>query len=231
MGNTTPAFERKDIEHIRVPFELDLKALDRTDPANFTFQGYASTYGNVDRGSDIMIAGCFDESLKSLRPDLRWQHKWDDVIGIFDEVRSDDLGLYVKGKMPKADSLVSGRVIPQMEVGSVRHMSIGFWAQEADYDDDGIRRIRKALLVEISLVSQAMNPKAVVTDMKKFDIGEVEKIKTRRDFEELLRESGAFSAKSAVYLASRFQEVPSESDEQIEAFIAALKTFATTIRM
>ena len=213
----------------RLSFNFELKAV--TESADeFYFEGYASTYGNVDRAGDVCAKGCFDDSLKTMTPKMLWMHEWDEVIGVFTEVKSDDFGLFVKGKMPKADTLVSGRVIPQMKIGSVRSMSVGFSTIESSYNtDEDVRTIIKAKLYEISLVDMPANPAARITDMKKFDIADCEKVKTKRDFEKLLRESGAFSCKSAVYLASRFREdKPSDSDES-KQLIAELKKLTTAL--
>jgi HK97 family phage prohead protease len=213
-------------------YAFECKALQDENEEYFYFGGYLSTYGNVDRYDDVMVAGCFDESLKSLKPKLLWQHEWNSVIGIFTDIKSDEKGLFVKGKLPKSDDLVRGRVIPQMQVESVKSMSIGFWAQEYEYDDDGIRRITKCMLYEGSLVSQPVNDEAAVTDMKALDIEEVEKIKTRRDFEKALRDSGAFSRKSAAYLASRFVEKPSDSvdEKSMDTFVKELNDLTNTIK-
>lgn len=208
---------------------FDCKAFpNQEDPDFFYFNGYLSTYGNVDKGGDVVEKGCFDESLKALRPDLLWQHKSKEVIGIFEEIRSDEKGLFVSGKLPKADSLVNGRVIPQMKVKSVDALSIGFKTVEASYDNDGVRHIKKAILVEGSLVSQPMNEDAKVTSMKSFEIEDAEKIKTKRDFEGMLRDLGV-SKKAAVCLSSRFQEEQqSESvDEVSEELKSQLETLLT----
>jgi HK97 family phage prohead protease len=206
------ATQMKRKEFISVNFEC--KALPDTEDANFFyFEGYLSTYGNIDRGGDIVMKGAFDESLKELRPELRWQHMSTEVIGIFEEIKSDDKGLWVKGKLPKDDDLVRGRVIPQMKVGSVRSMSIGFYTVEDSWDEN-IRTIKKATLIEGSLVGVPMNASAVVTDFKSYTIEDVEEIKTKRDFERLLRDSGCFSKKSVTYLASRFVDVQSDSEDE-----------------
>jgi HK97 family phage prohead protease len=180
---------------------------DKEDDEFFYFEGYLSTYGNVDWYDDVVEKGAFDESLKSIKPQLLWMHNHYDMIGVWEEIKSDDKGLFVKGKLPKEDTLVSGRVIPQMKVGAVKSMSIGFWVDEAEWDDDNVRHIKRATLVEGSLVGMPANSEAVVTDMKSIDIDRAKQVKTRRDFEELLRESGSFSKKSAVYLASKFAEL------------------------
>jgi HK97 family phage prohead protease len=218
-------------EFVTVPFEC--KALpEKEDDNYFYFEGYLSTYGNIDRVDDVMVKGCFDESLKELDPDLLWMHMYGEILGIFEDIKSDSKGLFVRGKMPKTDTLVSGRAIPQMKVGSVRSMSIGYWAQEFEYDEDGIRHIHKCRLYEGSLVSQPANEKAEITDMKAFEIDEVKQVKTRRDMEDMLRDSRGFSRKSAVYLASLFTpEEPSESDESkaMKALVEGLESFTETI--
>lgn len=60
-----------------------------------------------------------------------------------------------------------GRVIPQMKIGSVDKMSIGYSIREkgADYIDD-VRHLKDLKLWEVSLVTLPMNEMADVTDMK-----------------------------------------------------------------
>lgn len=217
-------------------FDFECKALPDNEDANFFyFEGYLSTYGNVDRTGDIVEKGAFDESLKTMWPELRWQHLSTEVIGVFDEVRSDSKGLWVKGKMPKDDDLVRGRVIPQMKVGSVRSMSVGFYTVEDTWDEDNIRTIKKAVLIEGSLVGMPANEKAVVTDFKKFTIEDVEEIKTKREFERLLSESKAFSRKAIVFIASHLDESKFRSDSngdeaKANAILKELETINKSLR-
>jgi len=197
----------------------------REDKDYFYFEGYLSTFGNVDEGDDMFVAGCFDESLKEMRPDLLWFHQRLEVIGVFEELQVNEKGLWVKGKLPKSDSLVSGRVIPQMKVGSVRSMSVGYYAMEYDLNDDDVRVITKAYLVEGSLVSQPMNRMATVDSFKSLEIDDLKQLKSKRDVEKTLRESGAFSRKGASYFASMLNlpgatpdaEQKSDAVKQLEA--------------
>lgn len=205
-------------------FSFEVKALTE-DGDNHYFEGYLSTYGNVDRVGEVMDKGCFDESLKSLTPMLLWQHKATEVVGVFTEIRSDEVGLWVKGKMPKSDTLVSGRIYPQMKVGSVTSMSVGFIPEEWEYRED-IKHHTKVMLVEGSLVAFPANPRAQIYDMKSFTIEDVEEVKTKRDYEKLLRESGAFSNKAVVYLASKFKE-EQEPQGDPEVFKNFLNEFRT----
>lgn len=135
----------------------------REDDKYFYFEAYLSTFDNVDRGDDAMVKGCFIESLKEIDPALLAFHNPDEPVGIFEKVFEDDIGLYVHGKMPKKDVYVSGRIIPQMEVGSIKSMSIGY--SIADYNKDmeiidGVRYLKKVTLWEGSLVTIPMNPEA-----------------------------------------------------------------------
>jgi phage head maturation protease len=70
-----------DTVYKTVPFELtELKA---SDGGGWSFTGYASTYGNVDAGGDVVMRGAFDASLglRKKRP-LLWQHDLREPIGV-----------------------------------------------------------------------------------------------------------------------------------------------------
>jgi hypothetical protein len=134
----------------------------------FVFEGYLSTFGNKDLGGDVCVAGCFAESLASRKVKLLWQHNWDEPIGIFEEIREDQKGLFVKGKLPMSDSLVKERIVPQMKIGSIDSMSIGYRTKISRYDvETETRYLEKVELYEGSLVTIPMNPLATVTEGSK----------------------------------------------------------------
>lgn len=200
--------------HINVPFEI--KSMDDSDEF-FYFEGFASTFGNVDLGDDVMVRGAFSDSLAKRRPKLLWQHDMDDPLGVFDAVEETDTGLRVSGRMPKSDTFVSGRVIPQMQVGSVDSMSIGFSIPKGgSIIKDGIRYISKADLWEVSLVTLPMNPAAIVTGMKSVGVEEIESL-TERELEEFLRDSANISRKGAKYIASKVKAQREAESGQREA--------------
>ena len=117
------------LEYKTFPFEV--KSF-RQDEKYFYFEGYLSTFGNEDRGGDVAVKGCTIESLKEHTPSLLWSHKGDEPLGVFDSLVEDEFGLYVKARMPIDDTLVKGRIIPQMEIGSIKSMSIGYavWGEK-----------------------------------------------------------------------------------------------------
>ena len=156
--------ENKNLEYKNLSFEI--KEFNNDDPDFFYFEGYGSTFGNIDRGNDVVVKGAFIQSLQEQMPKLLWQHKMSEPLGVFVEAYEDDKGLYVKGKMPRSDKFVADRVIPQMNVGSINDMSIGFSIKDVDYEKyngNSVRMIKSVDLHEISLVTIPMNKKAEIT--------------------------------------------------------------------
>ena len=183
------------------PFEVKATAEENNI---FTFEGYASTFNNVDHGDDIVIRGAFSNSLaKNSQVPILWQHQMSEVIGVSVQLYEDDKGLFIKGNLPKDDTLVSGRIIPQMKVGSIKEMSIGFFTKNYDRAKDGIRLLKEIDLFEVSLVTKAMNSQALVTGFKSFE--------TLRDIEQTLKDNG-FSSNEAKTLISKIKEFSSQRD-------------------
>ena len=183
------------------PFEVKATAEENNI---FTFEGYASTFNNVDHGDDIVMRGAFSNSLaKNSQVPILWQHQMSEVIGISVQLREDDKGLLVKGNLPTDDTLVSGRIIPQMKVGSIKEMSMGYFVEDYEITKDGIRLLKKINLFEVSLVTKAMNSQALVTGFKSFE--------TLRDIEQTLKNNG-FSNTEAKTLISKIKEFSSKRD-------------------
>ncbi len=93
MGDMVPPEEMKFIG-------LDLKGLSETG----AFAGYASVFGAVDLGKDVITPGAFEKSLKlrgagGVR--MLFQHDPSTPIGRWTEIREDERGLYVEGKLAK----------------------------------------------------------------------------------------------------------------------------------
>lgn len=147
---------------------LHFKVKQFTDEDDFfRFEGFASTFGNMDFDDDVILPGAFRESLKKRIPVLLWQHNTHEPVGMPEEIFEDENGLILKGVLPKADDLVRGRIIPQMKIGSIRSMSIGFSIPaEGSFIENGIRFIKTIELFEVSLVTFPANPLALVQGFK-----------------------------------------------------------------
>ena len=152
-------------------------------------EGYLSVFGHVDQGMDIVERGAFTKSLGSGRkPKLLWQHDTNQPIGVWDELKEDERGLYGKGRLSK--DVEKGReAMALLRMGAIDGISIGYKTVEAVPEGGGrIRRLIEVDLFEASLVTFPMNELATVTDIKS--------ITTERDFEAFLRDAG-YSRKDA----------------------------------
>lgn len=197
-------------------FEFECKALPDKDDGFFRFEGALSTYGNVDSYGDIIEAGAFTKGLAKVTPSLLWQHRMNEPVGVWEDINDTPKKLHVVGKMPREDTLVSGRIIPQIKVGSVRSMSVGMSLEEWEYDKKNRRVIKDATAWEGSLVTIPANIKATITGFKSmFDIEDMEQIRTERDLEKLLRDSGAFSRKAVAFIMAKIDKgrLKSESSD------------------
>lgn len=168
---------------------LDLK---REPDEDGEFEGYASVFGVVDKGLDVVARGAFVKSLAKRKPKLLWQHDPLQPIGVWDQVSEDERGLYVKGRLSK--EVAKGReAMALLRMGGLDGLSIGYRTIEAEPEGNGrVRKLMELDLMEVSLVTFPMLEVARVTDMKT--------LQTERDFERFLRDAG-FSRKEATAIA------------------------------
>ena len=160
--------------------ECDYKELDADDDGSF--EGYASVFNNKDLGNDVIKQGSFSNTIKSKKPKqikLLYQHKTDEPIGVIDSLAEDTRGLKIKGRL--AMGTQKGReVFELMKMGALDSMSIGYRLSQDDYkysDKLKKRTISNLDLMEVSMVTFPMNPKAKVTKVKlaSMDVRELEK--------------------------------------------------------
>ncbi len=127
-------------------------------------EGYASIFGRVDQGGDVVAAGAYGASLRKLgsagrKVKLLWQHNPAEPIGIWDEVHEDATGLYVKGRL--LTEVTRGREAARLiEAGAIDGLSIGYRTVKATRDDKGRRVLAEVDLWEVSLVTFPMLPDA-----------------------------------------------------------------------
>lgn len=129
-------------------------------------EGYASVFGKRDHGGDVVEAGAYGRSLKALgaagrRVKMLWQHDPAEPIGVWDEVREDDRGLYVKGRL-LTDVARAREAAALIAAGAIDGLSIGYRTVRATKDDRGRRLLNELELWEVSLVTFPMLPDARV---------------------------------------------------------------------
>ena len=123
-------------------------------------EGYASLFGQVDGGRDVVERGAYGASLKRLaqaggRVRMLWQHDPAQPIGVWDEVREDARGLWVKGRL--LSDVERGReAAALLASGAIDGLSIGYRTVRATKDAQGLRRLAEVELWEVSLVTFPM---------------------------------------------------------------------------
>ncbi|TCP61920.1 hypothetical protein EV663_103106 [Rhodovulum bhavnagarense] len=128
--------------------------------------GYASLFGTPDQGGDIVERGAYGASLKRLAADgrqvkLLWQHDPAQPIGVWDEVREDDRGLFVKGRL--LIEVERGREAAALiSAGAIDGLSIGYRTRRAGKDASGRRLLSELELWEVSVVTFPMLAEARV---------------------------------------------------------------------
>lgn len=180
---------------------LEAKSLD-----DGVFEGYASLFNREDLGHDVIAPGAFRDSLKSRgtqRIKMLFQHDPAEPIGVWDEIREDTRGLYVRGRLTTAVAKAR-EVLALMRAGALDGLSIGFKTVKARRDAaTGVRRLDKVDLWEISVVTFPMLPGARVESVKTrpFAVSSP----TEREFERwLTRDAGLTRMEARAVLRSGF---------------------------
>tara|TARA_Y100000310_G_scaffold315722_2_gene366580 strand:+ start:9333 stop:10004 length:672 start_codon:yes stop_codon:yes gene_type:complete len=215
----------------RKVFEFEIKQVSEEGQV----EGYASTFRNKDLGDDVVEQGAFLKTIakaeKSGRmPKMLDHHNLRQPVGIWDHLKEDRKGLFAQGhlvmKVQRAQELHALMTEKVMD-----GLSIGFKAVKYLIDEkSGVRRLMEIDLMEVSIVTFGMNPKALVTGVKGYE-GMIENV---REFENFLREVGGFSRNEAKLLTGHgFKELLVQRDageENLSGLLDSLTRLSTTIR-
>lgn len=190
------------------------------------FKGYASVFNGVDSYGDTILPGAYKNTLaKDGLPKMFFNHdSWQLPIGKWTSAVEDEKGLLVEGELtegnPQADA-----VFAALKHGTVDGLSIGFRLASNDYEEDvetGHRTIKNiSRLYEVSVVNFPADNAARISDVRAEDL---EEIRTIRDFEDYLRDSGGFSKSVATTLVAKAKKLfdarrESETSEKAETEI------------
>lgn len=192
-----------DLKRMFVPMD-EVKA---DESAKGVITGYASIFGNVDLGGDVISKDSpFKEFAKT--PDGKvltlFQHDasgWSVSGGLpigLSDVEQNQKGLKFRTELVMDDPFVQ-RVYTHMKAGTLRGMSIGYdiLPGGAKFLESGVRELNALKLWEISVVTFGMNPKASVDTVK----SAVQKVRSVRELEDLLRDAASLSKTQATHHA------------------------------
>lgn len=222
-----------------------LRELRAVEDSPGTFDGYGSVFGVTDSYGDVVAKGAFKKTLRQWKaergkfPPMLLQHGGggffggaaDDLVpvGVWDEMREDDTGLYVKGRLLALDTDRGKSIYAAMREGALDGLSIGFVTREAAYGkepDEPQRTIKAVDLWEVSVVTFPANGDARVNEVRGIDL-------TEREFEEWLTRAGGFSrAQAKAIVAKGFRRLTREAEQpdQREAGTRSAQDAAEIIR-
>jgi Escherichia/Staphylococcus phage prohead protease len=175
------------IERKYVPFDVKATGDDGT------FEGYASVFGTIDQGGDIVDPGAFAGTLEQFlaKGIIALYHDWTKPIGRPIKAYTDQKGLYLHGKLVDTDDARDARTLMREKV--IQGLSIGYKTLIRQYiekaedveeywrsigynptEDDlqaksspyGVRVLMKIKLYETSPVPFPMNDQCDITAAK-----------------------------------------------------------------
>ena len=182
--------------------------------------GYASTYNNPDLAGDVMLPGCYDAVLNKIKssgvmPVMFFSHDhWSVPCGTWDEINSDEKGLYVSGRINR--DLESGKEIySALKFGSLSGLSVGFsFSPEGVEDNDAGGYDFKAIddLMEISICAMPCNQSARIDAVKSLDVESITDYKTA---ERYLRAKTFISCLKSVFTHERDVQEHKKAEKEI----------------
>ena len=182
--------------------QFEVKAAEDADILHV--RAYALAFGNVDSYGDIISEKACDAYLAGEdagRTKLCYQHNMQDVIGVITAKGVDEKGMWFEADI--LPTTLGKDVAMLMRAGAIDEISIGYYTDEYHYEkragyDRELRILDAITIVEISPVTRAANPKAVVTDMKAEEIiAEENPLTTDKDMEEMKKQLEAIEQKAA----------------------------------
>lgn len=159
MSNVLAVSGAPETKYVQLGEEIGLSEENR-------IAGYASLFGKADQGGDTVQRGAYAVSLARMikagrAVKMLWQHDPSRPIGVWDEVREDETGLYVSGRI--LEEVSTGReALALLKAGALDGLSIGYRTIKAEKAGSAGRILTEIDLWEVSLVTFPMLPEARV---------------------------------------------------------------------
>ena len=210
--------------------ELEYKTsrleVKNTDGEGCHIRAYALVFGNVDSYGDVIAPKACDSYLAgedAARTKLCYQHNITDVIGVITEKGVDNVGMWFEADI--LPTTLGKDVATLIKAGALDEISIGYYADEYHYEKrDGyaydLRVLDAITVIEISPVTRAANPKAVITAVKAEDTTQEQEkpLKENEDMEEIKKQLETLEQKaaSAEQRAVAAEQKAAEKEQEIK---------------
>lgn len=146
---------------------FEIQETKKEDDGRLTITGYGAYFGNVDSYGDIIERGAFSKTLNERKGRIAfcYQHDIWNPIGKIEDCIEDDKGLKLTVKLSAAEDDIQTKV----REGILKEMSIGYRtinSRSEVRDGVEVNVLSEIKLIEVSLVTVAANPLAVIESMK-----------------------------------------------------------------
>lgn len=218
MTNTPSTRDMADCALLRITPPLEIR-LDGDGADQGTISGYASTYGPpADAYGDVIAKGAYAATLAEDRaagtvPAMLWSHAMSEVIGRWTELREDDRGLFVRGKL-NLNTTRGREAFEHLKAKDVNGLSIGFRIRPGGdkLQDDGTRLITAVDLLEVSVVA--------LPAAKLARVHAVRSIETRQELIDGLRSMGMPLAAAKAVAGGGWPALAGADDDAVAAELA-----------
>lgn len=159
---------------IKKTYSAEFKAVGESGAE---FEGYASVFGNVDLGGDMVVKGAFEKALTERYPGgvgipIYWNHDTTNPfanLGLTAKAVEDDHGLRVWGAVDTSTEY-GAQVAKLLREGRVKQMSFAFDVKTGAFvesEEHGYYyELRELDLFEVSITPIGMNQATEVTSVK-----------------------------------------------------------------
>jgi HK97 family phage prohead protease len=160
----------KELQHKGIGRPLEHK--ETREDGVMRIKAYALAFDNVDSYGDVILPTACDAFLASenaARLKLCYQHDTHEVIGVITDKGVDAIGMWIEAEI--LPTTTGKDVQTLIKAGAIKEFSIGYYANEYHFEKvDGyaydIRVLDAITIVEVSPVTRAANPQAVLLDAK-----------------------------------------------------------------
>jgi uncharacterized protein len=149
------------------------KMIEASDNENIgIIEGFASTYGNVDLGGDVVEKGAYTQTLrhrKGMVPLLLDHNYTTSAVAGVGYLEDAEEGLKLRGEMPlDVPEIASAyrKIKFMIDRGMKMGLSIGYDTIKSMPGDNGIRRLKELALHEVSITPFPMNTEAMIMSAK-----------------------------------------------------------------
>lgn len=143
----------------------EIKSVQEPNEKEMYIEGYGAVFGNIDSYNDIIEKGAFKKSISENKERIAfcYQHDIYEPIGKIEEIKEDEVGLWLKVRI----SDTADDIKTMIREGILKEMSVGFQTVKSTIDEQTyIRTITEVKLWEVSIVTIAANPLALIGSVK-----------------------------------------------------------------